>query len=417
MKHVLGIAALMSLGVALAEPRPTQDWTLNDVLQRVTEANRDVQSAQRSVEAAQADQVSASVTPAPQFSLLSQAIDAQHLGSGSLWQRPIDTIARLDKTLERGGKADWRLRTAQAGVQAAREDLADALRTRRLGAAQAYWDLKLAQEQLQVSERNAQVAEASRDAAQERLRQGDLSRLEANRLAVEAARAANEVATARYLLNEASRALAQWLSLDHAGALHAGDRWPSPGEPAAEQDDASWLNDRPDVRAAAARLEQAQSALSLAQAQRSADVTLSLQFEHNPGVGQRLWGVGVAFPLGVEDRQQGPVTRALVAVNEAQAQFDKAHAAALADRASQRDALGTALARLHRLETQLLPQAREALRAAEYAREQGALPLQDVLDARRALHAAELDAASAHADAAKAWSALTMTSDLKTVTP
>jgi cobalt-zinc-cadmium efflux system outer membrane protein len=417
MKHVLGIAALMSLGVALAEPRPTQDWTLNDVLQRVTEANRDVQSAQRSVEAALADQVSAGVTPATQFSLLSQAIDAQHLGSGSLWQRPIDTIARLDKTLERGGKADWRLRTAQAGAQAAREDLADALRTRRLGAAQAYWDLKLAQEQLQVSERNAQVAQASRDAAQERLRQGDLSRLEANRLAVEAARADNEVATARHLLNEASRALAQWLSLDHAGALHAGDSWPSPGEPASEQDDATWLNGRPDVQAAAARLEQAQSALSLAQAQRSADVTVSLQFEHNPGVGQRLWGVGVAFPLGIEDRQQGPAARALVAVNEAQAQLDKVRAAALADRASQRDALGTALARLHRLETQLLPQAREALRAAEYAREQGALPLQDVLDARRALHAAELDAASAHADAAKAWSALTMTSDLKTVTP
>jgi cobalt-zinc-cadmium efflux system outer membrane protein len=183
------------------------------------------------------------------------------------------------------------------------------------------------------------------------------------------------------------------------------------------QQDEAWLAARPDVIAAQQRVEQAKSDLALAESQRKADVTLSVQFEHNPTVGNHLWGVGFAFPLGVDGRQDGPVTRALIAVDEAQSQLDKVRASALSDRAVQRAALTAALERVKRLETQLLPQAREALKGAEFARQQGALGLQDVLDARRALHDAELDAASAHADAAKAWAALTVTSESNTVTP
>lgn len=417
MKYVLCVTALLWVGTAAADPAPAQDWPLSAVLQRVVEANRDVQSALRAVDAARADQRSAGVTPPAQFSLLSQAIDPHNVGSGSLWHRPIDTIARIDKPLERGGKADWRVRAAEAGVTAAQQDHADTLRTSKLAAAQAYWDLKLAQEQLAVSEHNWQLAQTSRNYAQIRLSQGDLSRLEATRLSVEAERAANELAQSRKALNQARLALAQWMALGAATNLRASDNWPVAKLPQATRDDDVWLAERADVQAATSRLEQARMALSLAQSQRSADVTVSVQFEHNPSVAPRLWGVGVAFPLGVDGRQEGPVARALIAVDEAQAQLDKVRTVSWADRALQSDALSTALERIQRLEAQLLPQAKDALQGAEYARQQGALPLQDVLDARRALHAAELDAAAAHADAAKAWTALTMTSDTNTVTP
>ncbi|TAK88724.1 MAG: TolC family protein [Aquabacterium sp.] len=411
MKYVLYVTAMMWTGLAVAAPAQAEDWPLSTVLQRVEQANRDVQTAQRAVDAARADQQSAGVTPPAQFSLLSQAIDPNKLGSGSAWHRPIDTIARIDKMMERGGKADWRVRSAEAGLQAALQDQADALRTRKLAAAQAYWDLKLAQEQMAASEHNWQLAQTSRDTAQLRLSQGDLSRLEATRLSVEAERAANELAQSRQQLNQARSALAQWLAMGNTPALRASDNWPDTTTPEATQDNDAWLAARPDVQAATRRVEQAQSALSLAQSQRSTDVTWSVQFEHNPGVAARLWGVGVAFPLGVDGRQDGPVARALIAMNEAQAQLDKTRADALADRALQADALNTAMERIQRLEARLLPQARDALKGVEYARQQGALPLQDVLDARRALHAAELDTAAAHADAAKALAALTMTSD------
>lgn len=420
MKYLLCAIALAVPAAAMAEASVEsveQGWSLPAVVQRVVQANRDLQSARRAVDAARADLVAAGVTPPAQFSLLSQSIDPHNLGSGGLWNRPIDTIARIDKPVERGDKATWRQNAAQAGLAATQQDQAEAKRLQVVTAAQAYWDLKLAQEQLSVSEHNLQLAQESSHAAQLRLAQGDLSRLEATRLAVEADRAANEQAQARTQLTQARANLAWLLNLDNGTDIKVLDAWPAATAPDNTTDDDAWLAARADVQAAAQRLEQARAGLALAQSQRSTDVTLSVQFEHNPAVAARLWGVGVAFPLGVDGRQDGPVARALVAVDEAQAQLDKTRAAALVDRAVQRDRLTTALQRVQRIEAQLLPQARDALKGAEFARQQGALPLQDVLDARRALHAAELDAAQAHADAAKAWSALTMTSDMNAVTP
>jgi cobalt-zinc-cadmium efflux system outer membrane protein len=418
MKSALCLTALMWGATALAQGVPVQDWSLASVLERVSEANRDVLSARRAVDAARADEQMASVTPPAQFSLLSQAIDTQHLGSGSLWHRPVDTIARIDKTLERGGKASLRERAANVALAAARHDEADVLRAQRLTAAQAYWDLKLAQAQLDISARNLHLAQQSSQAAQLRLSQGDLSRLDATRLAVEADKAANEHAQARIQLMQARTNLAQALACVGTMLPYAIDEWPNvPALPDGDTHDDAWLQGRPDVLAAQRRLEQAQAALALTQSQRTTDVTVSVQFEHNPTVANRLWGVGVAFPLGVDGRQDGPVIRALIAVDDAQAQLDKVRTAALADHALQREVLSSALERVHRLEGQLLPQAKEALKGAEFARQQGALSLQDVLDARRALHASELDAAAAHADAAKAWVALTVTSDLNAVTP
>ncbi len=422
MNLVLCMLALLWPVMAQAEgldsPRG-QGWTLSAVLAQVDVGNRDVLAARRALDGAKADQLSASVTPPAQFSLLSQSIDTQNLGHGGLWNRPIDTIARIDKTLERGGKASLRERAAQAGETAAQHDVADVARAQRLAAIQAYWGLKLAQEQCLLSERNEQVAQESSRAAKLRLAQGDLSRLEATRLAVEADRAANERAQARSQLMQAQLALAQVLGQVGNTAPRATDPWPSvppAASPSMKAGDAA-LATRPDVQAAAQRVAQAQAVLDLAQSQRQADVTVSVQFEHNPSVANRLWGVGFSMPMGVDGRQDGPVTRALVALADAQAQLEKVKATAQAEQLLQRDALLNAQERVQRLDGQLLPQARDALQGAEYARQQGALSLQDVLDARRGLHAAELDAAMAHADLANAWSTLSLVLDANVVTP
>lgn len=397
-----------------------QPWTLQATLSRAQDANRDVLGARRAVDAARADLRSAGVAPASQLSFLSQAINNQNLGHGSAWNRPVDTIVRLDTLLERGGKREHRERQAQAGLLAAQSDVADVQRQQQIAAAQAYWDLKLAQVQHASAHANAQIAQESSRIAQVRLRQGDLSQLEATRLAMEADRALNEADQARSELERARTALTQVLALDRNTLLQASDDWPavSPtGHADQLPDDGDWLAQRTDVIAARQRLTQAQEALALAQAQRSTDVTWSVQFEHNPPVGNRLWGVGVAFPLGVDGRQEGPVARAAVALADAQAAVERTEADARSEQAVLRATLQAAERRIQRLDGELVPKAREAVKAAEFARQQGALSLQDVLDTRRLAHAAELDAAQAHADHAKALAALTLTSNTPVVTP
>lgn len=421
LKRALMAALLLCAAGARAQATPLTsalpDGTLSAVLARASQASRPVQAASRALEAAQADQLSAAATPPALLSLNTSAIDRNHLGSGPLWQRPVDTVLRLDQPFERGGKAQGRLRVAQAGVAAARQDLLDAARLQRIAAAQSYWDLKLAQVQRDLSERNGQLAQASSQAAQQRLAQGDISRLEATRLAVEAERAANERTQAQQQLSQARWGLLQVLALETEAAslnsLRASDDWPSPdvvtaalGRPL---DDDAWLAQRADVQAAAQRVTQAQAALDLAQAQRHADVTVGVQLEHYPPNGQHLWGVGVSVPLGVDGRQDGPVRRAAVALGEAQAQWELARAGAMAEKGRWQATLQATGERLQRLQDQILPQARQAVQAAEFARQQGALALQDVLDARRTLHATELEQASAQADVAKALMALTLT--------
>ncbi len=410
------LAGLVVAGVVCAQVAVPagSGWTLAAALQRAQEANRDVLMARRAVDGAQADVQTASVTPAPQLSLLSQAINTQNLGHGSAWSRPVDTILRLDTTMERGGKRAQRERQAQAGLLASQWDQAQALRAQQVAVAQAYWDLKLAQVQHETAALDARVAEEGRQVAQLRLKNGDLSSLEATRLSLEADRALNETDQTLAQLSQAQWALAQLLALDQQPELQALDPWPTSqplpqlAETPADAEDASWLVSRADVQAARQRLAQADAALALVQAQRTSDVTWSVQFEHNPPAGSHLWGVGVAFPLGMDARQDGPERRALVAQADAQALLDKTQADAVAERARLKASLAAAARRIERFDAQLLPQAKEAVKAAEFARQQGALSLQDVLDTRRLAHAAELDAAQAHADHAKALAALTL---------
>jgi cobalt-zinc-cadmium efflux system outer membrane protein len=424
MKYALCAATLLWLNSALAQaPAPSvveATWTLHAAWDRVDQANRELASARRTLEMARADQLTATVTPAPQLSINSVAIDPHHLGGGGLWHRQADTIVRLDQLLERGDKARLRERGAQASVSAVQLDVQDVLLQQRVLVAQAYWDLKLAQAQWDIAVRNTALAQEGSRVAQVRLAQGDIARLDATRLAVEADRAANEQALARQHLVQASQALMRVLALESTSRpvmYRAVDDWLDRAD--GEDDDMGdedWLIHRPDVQAAVARVEQARAQVDLAQAQRTTDVTVGLQFEHDPPAGNHLWGVGVSFPLGVSGRQDGAVAHALSAVAAAQEQLASVRAQALAERLDVRSAVLSARQRVDRLNQHVLPQAREALQAAEYARQQGAIALQDVLDARRTLHAVELDAVSAQADLAKALSVLTLNSKLNAVT-
>lgn len=412
-------ASVSAPATPASDPGPTQHLSLPQVWQRVDEANRDVAGARRAVQAASADVTTARVTPPAQLSWLTQAIKTHDLGHGALWSRPMDTIVRLDQPLERGDKAGWREKVAHAGLDAARADLSDQVRQQRVAASDAYWDLKLAQTQRELTQRNAELAAQSSRVAALRLRQGDLSRLESLRLQVEADRAANEQAQADATFKQARGALAQRLAWPVGAALQASDAWPDVALPLppSVSDEEQVLAQRADVLAAQRRLEQAEAAVSLAQAQRKTDVTVSLQFEHDQPDAPRTWGVGVSVPLGMDGRQEGPVTRALVARDDAADQLARVRAQVQLDRAQQMASLDAARARVRRLLGEVLPQARQAVEAAQFAREQGAMSLQDVLDARRVAHAVELESVQAQADFAKAYFNLLLSVESSGVNP
>src|SRR5213075_3453929 len=97
------------------------------------------------------------------------------IGPGSLEQKRVDTVFRIDQPFERGNKRELRLDAAAGLQRAARNDYLDVLRQQVAVLQGAYFDLKLAQEKAATLAENAQLFSGTLNAAERRLKAGDLA--------------------------------------------------------------------------------------------------------------------------------------------------------------------------------------------------------------------------------------------------
>lgn len=375
-------------------------------LMRVRDPN--VVVAQTAVDQALADKISAGERPNATLAYSTAQINpAGHNGPGSLWDKQFDTIVNLSQPLERGGKRKHRLAQAGANADAAHADFADTLRTERLAVAQAYWELKRAEEKYTNEQALAVIEQRSLQASEQRLKIGDMPRLDVERMRIEAAETDNDVDAAQGALHDAQVALAALLdTTTQSDVLSAADTWPRAAQ-IAGIDPEHALAQRPDMLAASHRVQAAEAALDLAHAQRARDVTISGQYEHNPDpFGHTLLGVGVSIPLFTGNSYEGEIRRAYTDIDAARANLAKTRAAALADVRRATADLRAAAQRAQRFDGDLIERGRATERAVETAYAHGGLTLADLLDARRALEALQDDATDAHADYAEAVAAL-----------
>ena len=181
------------------------------------------------------------------------------------------------------------------------------------------------------------------------------------------------------------------------------------------------INQRPDVMAAEARAKQAEENSRLANALKTRDVNISLQYQHfpgqMPGAGENTIGAAVSIPLFTNYEYQGEIARAQVDLNAAQELKEQTRAAALSEVERANADLQAAIEKRQRFDQQILTEAQKAADAAEFAYNHGATGITDLLDARRVLRALQLDAASVRADFAKslaAWKAAITAEDTPT---
>ncbi|HYM36330.1 MAG TPA: TolC family protein [Steroidobacteraceae bacterium] len=414
------VIALLAARVGLAasgEGEIVGAISLSRAEQLMRENTPALRIARYAYEASNADVVTAAEGPNPQLSINSSAIKySEGSGPGTLWEKQIDSIVRVDQQIERGGKRGLRGKAARAGEQAAAADYADTLRTSRLNLAQAYFDLKFAQEAERIAASLIEVQAQSLRAAQLRFKDGDIASVDFSRLQIEAARAEANFSAARNQRRDAQLTLAQLLGLkdcldNDCAELQASDPWPAPLNDRALVDSSV----RPDVRAAQARSEQAQANVALAQAQRTRDVTVGVQFEHypQPSTNANSVGVGFSVPLFLRHRYQGEIQRANADRHVAEETLRNVQLVAASDRAHAAADLFGSRERLRHFEGSIVEKAKAAAEAAEYAYLRGALNLTDLLDARRAMQSVELDelsAQTAYAKALAAWRAETDTS-------
>lgn len=362
----------------------------------------------------QANIVSAGARPNPNLSLGISSINPQAgIGAGPLRDKTVDSSIRLDQLIERGEKRELRMATAQRLESASAEDYSDTYRTQRLALRSAYYDLLFAQDKAAVNEETAGLFERSLQAAELRLKAGDIAAADVARIRVDALRAYNEVRSAQAERRRNQLSLAYLMGTEtQAARIRAVDAWPAPVALEATQPGDEVIEQRPDVRAARNRVEAAWGARDLARSLRTRDVTVGLSYDRYPvGSGSNQLGTGnnygvfLSIPLFARYHFEGEIQRAEVGYNTALDALEKTRAQARAEIARAASDVEAAADKLRRYDGLLLVEARKAADSAEFAYKNGAIGVMDLLDSRRTLRAIQIDAAVARADHAKALSA------------
>ncbi len=413
----LCVQTILVVRPAVAQaPALLRSLTLAAAEDLMIQRNRDLAVARRALEQAQADVLTAGQRPNPQLSWTTQNINPNRgIGNGDPRSKTVDTIFRVDQLIERGGKAELRTETARRLEAAVSEDISELNRQQRLALRYAYFDVLAAQEKVASSNETVQLYARTVEAAQLRLKAGDLAAADVARIRVDALRAQND---SRALEAEASRqrvALAYLIGAEkEAGEIRVVSPWPAvaPGMVAPASIDAGQLDARPDIRAAQARVAAADKARELAQSLRTRDVSVGVQVEHwpnradanNQGTGNSV-GVALSVPLFLRHSNEGEIARAQADWYAARDALERVQAQARSEVARAAGDLAAARERLTRFEAELLKEAERSAAAAEFAFRNGAIGVMDLLDARRTLKLIQLEAISARADLAKATAA------------
>lgn len=398
------MTAGLAAGLAqAAAPEPSAPLTLAQVL-AAARNNLSVALARASVDAARADILAADHAPLPLLSAKTAAIDLQNgIGGGNLLRdKRIDKSIGLDWTWERGGKRALRTLAAERSAEAAAADLDDARLQQQLAALGAYVDLLASQQRLAELEAIALSAAQLAATAQRRVKAGDLAAQDANRSEIEARRVRLDVDLAELDRERAALALAGLIGSPAPAGLRVAADWPTGLSTAATADIGSLVEGRSDVRAAEARVQAALATRDGALALKKSDITWGTSVDHFPGTSTRQVELRLQMPLQWGYAQQGETGRAQALLAQARDTALRTRLLAAHElQRLQRESLALA-ARAQAHVNDIVPRARRATELAELAYSRGALPLTDLLDARRTLRSSLLDALAARADQAKA---------------
>ncbi len=408
-------AALMA--ALLIAPGTASALTLAQAEQAMAAHNPDLLAAAIELRGTQGDALSASRRPSPELSVGTSKISRQEgIGPGRWKDKRVDSTLGLGWTWERGGKRGWRMRQADALVEAANLSLLDGRRQQQVALTEAYFGLKAAQELQRIAEEDRRASAESLAAADKQVATGAMAPIERSRLAVDDLKVADAAREAERGLREARHALALLLGNDIDAALSADDAWPRAGSSATPATPApTALEDRVDLRAAQARVIAADAARALARSERRRDVQFGIEAEREPAdIGGGTWGVSMSVPLGGAKRWRGEQQRAEADYEAAVLERQQLRRAATAELDQLQHALAAAAQRRTEYEQLQGPAARQSLDGLELAYRRGAATLTDLLDARRSWREFEsdlIDARLAHASALARWNAAVTASE------
>lgn len=372
------------------------------------EASPELAAARAVVDSAKAQLPIAKESPDPQLTLQLTQLELTHRGNPSV------AGAQIAWPIELGGKRSARVAAAEAGLRAAELDLDDAVRAVRAAAHSAFVEALHARQVHAQKERALSHLERLVSVNERRLAAGEIapaalqqSRVEARQFEGEAVAARGEE---RAAFIELARLLGGFAAVEIAGELRA-----APLQMDVVQLLAA-LENRSDVRAAAARVEAAQRQLKVEEAKRIVDVTVSAGWQHNfpaEGVGRADFLVAsLTVPLPFSRIYHGEVEAARAVKRQALSLLRGVRLRAEGELRQALPRYEAAARRAAIFESGTLADADGVLEKTLYNYQRGGATLVEVLVAQRAASDVHLAGLDALADRARALVRLEQASGL-----
>ncbi len=377
------------LGASGMHAQTTTPLTWAQVQQRFEQNNPTLQAGETGIGEFRAEEISAHLRPNPELTLSEDG--TQIAPNKGVWTPLAGTfeVAQVSYLHERDHKRELRLKSAQAGTAIAISDQADLQRTLLFNLRTAFVDTLEAKAVLQLAQDNLAYWDRVLGISRDRLRVGDISGLDLDRLELQRVQFESDLQTSEVNLRTAKIQLLELLNertpvdqFDVTGPFDSTDQLPS-------LDDVRnmALANRPDLRAALQSVEQAQVNHRLAIADGSTDPTFSAWYTHNASTNNlnttelQTLGISVNVPLRIFDRNQGEKLRTQLDITKNQQLLDATRAQVFGDVDSSYAEVTSDVALLGPYKQTYLAQADRVRETVRLSYERGSASLLDFLSA------------------------------------
>jgi outer membrane protein, heavy metal efflux system len=367
-------------------------WTWDEVKNRLELNNPTLLAGKLNISEFQADELTAHLRPNPQLTLLGDQIDPFQSGPSHgpfAYFLPSATVTYLH---ERAHKRELRTDAAKKATAVAISQQDDLERGLLFNLRSAFVQTLQAKAVLEVSKANLKYYDQVLKISRDRFGAGDIAQIDFDRLELQRVQYESDVQTAEVNLRTEKIQLLMLLNdhtpideFDVSGTFDFNDQIDS-----LDFYRQVALDNRPDLRAAAQSVEEAQLNYKLAMANGSTDPTFSFDVGRNPPI-DLYFGVDVSIPLRIFDRNQGNKLHTKLDIERNERLRDAAQAQVFSDVDSAYATLNSNLVLLRPYKQKYLAEATHVRDTVWFSYQHGGAALLDFLNAESDYRAVQLN--------------------------
>ncbi|HEY6768534.1 MAG TPA: TolC family protein [Candidatus Sulfotelmatobacter sp.] len=365
--------------------------TWEQVRQRFEQHNPILLAGKLAVDESKAQEITAYLRPNPNLTLTGDQIDPFGGGPPHGPFAFLLPVASVNYLYERNHKRELRLESAQKATGIAATSQADVQRNLLFNLRSAFVDTLQAKSVLDVARDNLSYYDHLLEVSRERLKAGDISQIDLDRLELQRVQYESDLQTAEVNLRTAKIQLLMLLNertpveqFDVTGVFDFDQ-----GIPPLEEFHKIALDTRPDLRAATQAVDKAKTDHRLAIANGSTDPIFGLDVGRNPPI-DAYFGVSVNIPLRIFDHNQGEKRRTELDIDRNQRLLDAAQAQVFSDVDSAYTTLNSNVILLEPYKRKYLQKAVRVRDTVAFAYQHGGASLLEFLNAQSEYRSVQL---------------------------